>query len=360
MTTPTGFKFYKDSNLVDFADVFQPGNSETTTGFISGSTDLGNLFASGNSGYTTGYKNSIGTDLGSLFQQKAPFTVTNSLSGVQYALGTDNNTYAYAIFTDTINQGTVVKSEPNYTGNFYYIIVGGGGGGGGLQADTSHTNGGGGGGGVFEFTVGSPNTTIIVGGGGLGAYVTGNSSNSSGLNGGQSQIIYTSTLENICRCTGGTGGSRDARGAGGVSYFSNNSSPSTVLVNDVYVVATGGDGGDQTSGAPCTYNSGSGGISLNIPINSVSAYISNYYSGGGGGAKEQDESYSYSGEKGGGTDSSAPNTGLGGARGIKDATATNGTDGYGYGSGGGAGGWNGSPLAGGSGRQGIVIVYAQL
>jgi hypothetical protein len=352
MTTPTGFKFYKDSNLVDFADVFEPGNSGTTTGFINASgNDLGNLFASGNSGYTTGYKNSIGTDLGTLFQPKSPFSVTNSLSGVQFT-----SNFAYAIFTDTVNQGTVTRN-PSYTSSLNFIVVGGGGGGG--RSGPGQSNGGGGGGGVYLTVVDTVdiNPYIIT----IGKQGSGQTGDSSLItSGGFSQVTINGT--ELIKCTGGGGGTTDARGIGGVVYEQG------ILKSPAGV---GGDGGDRSNGSNSYYYyvSEQDNRKLGVPnelIFANPAYISYYYSGGGGGGKGSSDTADYSPGEGGGTYSTDvtvnPNTGLGGNAGISGGTSAPGKPGNGYGSGGGGGGYNQFTVSenGGNGKQGIVIVYAAL
>jgi hypothetical protein len=344
----TKYQFMYNGNLVDFSDVFEPfgpGDSAITTGFKSNTTDLGTLFKgiTGNSIVTTNYKNSSGTDLGSLFQKKAPFTVTNSSSGIKYTIGPgpEYATYAYAIFTDIFWTGEVKFNDTSYS-EIYYIIVGGGGGGGVSAVGIS--NGGGGGGGVYLYKGDTTTTHIRVGKGGA-----------SGQDGIESAIV-TSTGENICKCTGGARGTNNAGGAGGKVFIGTSVTP--------LIGITGGNGGDQLNGSPCTYNSDiNSGEKLEVPINPDPSYISNYYSGGGGGAKRDSSFPSYSGGQGGGTISATnPNSGLGGARGISDGTSSNGFDGNGYGSGGGAGGWSSfsSPKIGGNGRQGIIIVYVKL
>lgn len=337
MTTPTGFKFYKDSNLVDFADVFQPGNSGTTTGFISGSTDLGNLFASGNSGYTTGYKNSIGTDLGSLFLPKVPFIATGTSTLVTTS-STDPN-YCYAIFT-----GNGYITTKKTSGTLYVICVGGGGAGG--TSEIGISCGGGGGGGVdykaINFSAFFINTQldVIVGDGGIAAY-------------GQVKPGFESNFKNgttyLSRGTGGGGGTNTGAGAGGGYY--NNSGVLTL---------NGGNGGDRSNGNNWgqVQNPQNYAELINIPIpnalNGISG-ITSAYSGGGAGGKGDGEGDIIGGGGGG--------TGIGGTRPATSPYSSYvGQNGLAYGGGGGGGGFNGvaNTYAGGNGANGIVVVYAQL
>jgi hypothetical protein len=385
-TGATGYKFMYQGILQDFYEVFHPGNAGITTGFtVANGTDLGTLFAGGDSGITTGYKNLLNNDLGRLFAQLTPFIATNAT-----ILGFTNS-YYYAIFTDTSVTGIIRPSSNfNYPAGFKLNIICVGGGGGGGGAKSGESCGGGGGGGVYLHSIDYDNSSfnyrVTVGGGGSGGPGT-----VSGSPGGDSQITYIQIVTKfVIRCKGGGQGTTTAAGSGGQVYLNNNT-------NTPIAEGNGGNGGDQSAGANCYYNST--GNSLNIPselITSNPTYISNYYSGGGGGSKSNNN-VSYTAGNGGGT----LGGGLGGARGYQvnpnNVYPMNGTPGNGYGSGGGSGGYSyydsdvsyippdepepdsyfdPNPVpdlgtinipddfaisySGGAGKQGIVIVYAAL
>ncbi len=364
-TENTGYKFMHNGTLKDFYGFFRTGNAGITTRFtVANGTDLGTLFEGGDAYITTGYYNNLlNTDLGRLFARLTPFIAVNAP-----ILGFTNS-YYYAIFTDTSVTGIIrPTSNFNYPAGFKLniICVGGGGGGGGAKGGESC--GGGGGGGVYLHSINynndSVNYRVTVGEGGSGG-----PSGVSGSPGGKSEIAYrylnnSNLTKFIIRCTGGGQGTTNSAGSGGQVYLNDNT-------NTPIAEGNGGNGGDQSAGANCYYNLN--GNSLNISnelINLHSTDISYYYSGGGGGSKSNNR-ISYAPGKGGGTlggDSPTwSNTGFGGARGNEGSPA-DGNPGNGYGSGGGAGGARYYPadpmrsdyFPGGAGKQGIVIVYAEL
>jgi hypothetical protein len=343
METSTGFKFYRDGILVDFADIFEPGNSGTTTGFKSGTTDLGILFKGGNSGYTTNYKNSIGQDLGSLFQRKEPFIASGTSTLVTNSSTHPN--YCYAIFT---GNGSITTKKTS--GTLHIICVGGGGAGG--TSKSGHSCGGGGGGGVHYVTqsLNMPLDTVlnvVVGNGGIAIFDF-----DQVRPGSESYVAFAPGFQYICRCTGGGGGNYTSAGAGG-GYYNDPNDTSTIKLN-------GGNGGDKGNGINWSQvqNPQNPLQLINIPIpaalNGIPG-ITSAYSGGGAGGKG-DSSGAIIGGGGGGN-------GIGGTRPATSPYSSYvGQNGLAYGGGGGGGGFYGisNINAGGNGANGIVIVYAEL
>ena len=375
-TGPTGFKFNYNGSIVDFFDIFEPGNSGFTTGYTIGNEkDLGQLFmasgTSGNSGITTGYKYpsnpSTMADLGSIFQRKLAF-----LTDGAYYFGITAS-YQYAIFASPMYAnigstntapGTSITGAtltPKYSTTLYFVCVGGGGGGGGAKGNQS--NGGGGGGGLYlnytDAQVGSGTYYINVGKGGAGGAPA-----DDGFDGEPSQVSLNNSGF-IIKCTGGIKGTTGGGGTGGLAYINNSSN----WIEGI----TGGFGGDPSesgagNGQPSSYNSG-GTRYLDIPqevLDASPAYISKWYSGGaGGGKRTNNDSSNFSGGQGGGTvynATSSTNTGSAGQGGKIDQPASDGFPGNGYGSGGGGGGNTSGQTrkAGGPGAQGIVVAYALL
>lgn len=343
MTTPTGYKFTFNGEEKDFADVFEEEalNGLNLTEYNFNGNPLGSLFRGGNGGFTTNYTLN-GVDLGVLCEAKLPFT-----SSGHTLFGTTDN-YAYAVFTD-VNSTGIIRAR--YYDEYYplaFVVVGGGGGGG--RSVGGQSNGGGGGGGVYSFTQRSDmfdkDLLVTVGGGGTSSTAT----NQTGGTGGDSYIRMDGT--DWFKSTGGGGGSPSTRGSGGESI--------RYGMSTNYENSNGGDGGDQSNGNNASYYQG--GLSLSIPSElltlSLSDYISNYYSGGGGGAKGSADDFNWSGGRGG----SENRDGVGGTRGVLDSPGSTGQEGQYWGAGGGAGGNSsgGTRYDGGPGKQGIVVVYAQI
>ncbi len=383
MTTPTGFKFYKDTMLVDFSDVFEPGNSAITTGFKSGATDLGNLFANGNSGYTTNYKNSIGTDLGSLFLKKLPFNITGGTYTTTSL--TQDNFIIYNIVVEVGTSTLTFYETPTEGVNFQ--LVGGGGGGGGSWSNTTaftiYSGAGGGGGGNllvnnFQALINTP-YIIAVGSGGAGG-LSDDTTNASytaptpGSPGNQSSITGTGITLISYGGAGGNAGTSNTRAIGGAggNYSSNIGG----------FGGLGGSGGQGNAGGSGTYNTGTDGTSGYLYINSfllysnstsfptyykpplpnypyanvpVSITLSNWYtvSGGGGGANSTNSTQLASGNGGSGVGSG----GLDGGNWSTSTPITVAPPYASFGGGGGGGGYLTPAFPGGNGLVNIWFTY---
>lgn len=360
----------------DFEQVFESGNSNITTNYItSNQSDLGSLFRAGNSGIVTGYEilyNGVYTDLGSLFEAKLPFVAYGT-----YIAGTTDKDpitgyrYYYAIFTqpanpngdsaqDSLNSGSIQFNQDGTS----LTMIGIGGGGKGGNASSGESAGGGGGGAVYMKTQSyniltnyTRNTVLVSVGWAGGQY--------DNYGGGETGFYYNLYSNTIFRCFGGQNGTNTGAGAGGEWIY--------IDANGNYITGgTGGGGGDQDNGDNCDYYDG--GPSLGIPSVLIAAqpyYISNYYSGGGGGSKSNNEDNSYYGGQGAGQpiSSSSTNflTGIGGLRsGATDSSGVSiypGQTGQGWGGGGGSGGFQKSGsnyYSGGNGKQGLAIAYAPI
>lgn len=377
---------------ITMSDYKDPSNNALSTllqGSITGITanqptnyknsadeDLGTRYLKGNSGNIkgvygkdTGYtvKNSDGdyVDLGRLFEAALPFTAPNTNIAIQnYIFGTtaatDTQTtrYCYVIHT-RVDDPTTFTVNKECTLN---IICVGGGGGGGSPRD-GQSCGGGGGGGVYKTTLVVSAGYVIktrTGAGGLRGGVGNADTNPDGVGdaGGESYVQYarSSTGSYTIKITshGGGGGTPDGPGTGG----------GVTLSGTYLTTGNGGNGGDQTDGYS-SYYSNNQSRSLEIPsvlINDQSSYIFNYYSGGGGGSRGDTDGRNWKGGNGGGNSEKNGNGGTRGANAVNSDGSEVGKDGFGYGGGGGSGGQGsgGTKFRGGSGRQGIVIIWAEI
>lgn len=248
-----------------------------------------------------------------------------------FSLNFTNSTYEYINGYYVIKFQNLSTTNTNVSGNITFsksvsnlsIICVGGGGAGANMARPNSTGGGGGG--------GSGTTTLSVVNSGNTFNITVGYGGKSGGNTGSSSSVFNGT-NTIINCTGGSGGILNVGGNEGTMTVGN-------------LGGSGGSGGGNSVNA-----SNSWGI-INVP-NEIQSYVPSRYGGGGG-----------SGSQFGGI---SGNSGIGGrnnaflASSTSQSSAPNATS---NGSGGGGGGFDGGPginnYPGGSGANGIVIMYFQ-
>ena len=280
MTTPTGFLFNNNGNIVDLSDVFQPKTSgvSITTNFISTANsgqDLGALFQAGNSGLTTGYISTTNSnqDLGSLFASIDIYTVTG---GTNYTESIIGNTYTLTFNPNTFNLTfNVIVSTVTIT------AVGGGGGGrgSGWYPNSGFQNylvGGVGGGGASSIQsslstiIATSSYNLIVGQGGAGGVigegppqgspgtdtsvtsVTGTSFNSTAPGGKTSNSI-------IQFDTGITGGLKYVYYPQGVTSSNAPTSSGSIINSSIGGGSIDGSGITTSGGSATSYESGGNG-----------------------------------------------------------------------------------------------------
>lgn len=302
MTTPTGFLFNNNGNIVDLSDVFQPKTSgvSITTNFISTANsgqDLGALFQAGSSGLTTGYISTTNSnqDLGSLF---APIIYTVTVNS-NYTQSINGNTY-----TLTFNPNTFKLTFNVDVSNVTFIIVGGGGGArsnGYFDSSLRNIISGVGGGGAASLKVNFPNGitatsayNLTVGQGGAGGAAR-QIPPPDGIPGGESTVFIAGAHPVLdCRVPGGkasTGILSNNNGSNTVYYLPavNDSDPPNIInistPNSVEEYKGGGCAGGagvySVTGTSRTFpGGGGGGNGTNfIPLTSPNTIS---YGGGGG------------------------------------------------------------------------------
>lgn len=352
----TGFKFMLSDVETDFNDVFVPRGTATAidnTGFQNSSgTDFASIFLSGNSGITTGFQNSLGTDLGNLFAKKNPLTVTNAtISGYS-----DDNQYYYAVFTNTINYGTInfLSYIPTVDINFLCI---GGGGGGSVPGSAYNGIGGGAGGCVHTSMTLATSAWVRVNVGRGGSGQIGFLTTNVGTNGGTTSIVHGFVTK--LYSNGGNAANYGVGGGGNDSY----------KYNQIVANSNGGSGGSgRNNGVSTSFNNPLPTSLLNTaalePYRGGTTGL--LYGGGGGGTYDRGTSKNFGAGQGG--------NGTGGAMGTVEtsnpgnATTRKGGNGIAFGAGGGAGGYyvdiantlNTYNSNGGNGKQGLVIAYIRL
>jgi hypothetical protein len=173
------------------------------------------------------------------------------------------------------------------------LLIGGGGGGGGGYS-TTYVGGGGGSGGTTYFeAVVAPETElqILVGAGGSGG--TGGSSPTAGGNGGFSMvnlIVNGSPSGQVGNAGGGIGGGAasstangSAGGGAGVSYMSQGLQGSTTIIVTAAYSAPGNAGSGQNPGVAPILNGNFTGVSNTTYGNNNATFNTSYGSGGFGG-----------------------------------------------------------------------------
>jgi hypothetical protein len=364
-TTATGYLYnagtllapnYQDLNTLFASQTTNPGTSYIITEFKVNN-------------YTPSWASSGTYDLGQIFKNYIPFTVTGTL-GVDYTIITNTPLQSYYVYILTTGHTFTALANLNITytlvsggfagagyvsqsvGSGVYYNAGGGGGGGGVIVNnttpTSLINGNTisctiGNGQIFGSSPGITQNTSISGtitgsaiysgggGGGIGGYTTtnmtgsGGSGNTGGSQFGQSGTPAPSGYSTTTKSVPGGGGGAGATGATGVE--------------------TGG-------GLFYSAISGAGGAGLQGVDN-------NYYGGGGGGGAITP--YSYMGGTGAVTIFSTPGaggTGGGGAGTLSpSANGSNGAPNKGGGGGGGSGTNSPSSSQGGNGGSGVIVFY---
>ena len=266
---------------------------------------------------------------------------------------------AYVIHTFTINDTFIVGSG---SGNVDALIVGGGGGGGGCTGSGVGCGGGGAGGVIDTQALGTPiavnpgNYPVTVGKGGGGGRPDispaptiqdgGPGSNSvfAGLTahgGGQGAAV-------LAGASGGSGGGgrgdeANASNAGGSGTAGQGQNGGSGIGASGSLAMGGGGGGASTAGNTASNGHGGDGVSSSIP------HTPAIFGGGGGGSASRILSGGAAGGQGGGGAGNGQ-PGLGGGDGAA------GTGGGGGGGGGDSSGFGGTPLKGGDGGDGVVVI----
>jgi len=356
----------------------------TGTQTISSSSTTNATISSLTSGTTytfyvyANYNGTLSTDVS--INLTMPYGYTISASGFNTTLSTYNtsstitdahDTSGVLVFTDTSSSADMSLNFTFYDGSLNYLIVsgggGGGGGGGGYWTENNQNFGGlggGGGGGSSETNqLSNGDYAVTVGSGGS----SGSGGNSSGTNGSSGGSGGSSSLGSISQ-TGGSGG-----GGGGAHP---NNDDGTQGSSGTYgpTANNGGDGGrgDGSNSPAGSTAPGKNGNGTYSPFSFTVGSTYNIYAGGGGGGGLIADT-SETNNLGGVPNSNNNNGGLGGWSYDYDIgqTGTNGNTSLSninsiYVGGGGGGGGSDTDsydiycapgLQGGSGAQGIVIVW---